>query len=369
MLDFHRRVTVALFLATVGVLNAQVVVSDGQPYFENFESGPGGWTQTGNIWILGEPAKATLDGAFSGQSAWVTRLTQNYSNNLDVSVQQTFDFTSLSADPKFSLAIQYETELTFDGAVVEMNTGNGFFTVGSLGEGTNWYDTDPVDGLGNSPGWSGSSEGYVEASIELTGAAGQIATVRIRFASDSSFVDEGVAFDDVRITPNLPPPFPGTNDDFRMQIGVDFSALQGGTFATEVLSVVPGAFVEINMHSVGPTFLGRPFGLLATVFDFGTSTVPEVAFDPGLVAAFPSLAPSRLYAVTGGPSSTILLIGTDAGLTPIGVPPLLSPGGATLGFFVPPALAGMDLLLQGVALAPVASNGFFAASNGFVIDG
>ncbi|MEL6804016.1 MAG: hypothetical protein AAFO91_09575, partial [Bacteroidota bacterium] len=94
------------------------------PYVEDFESGPGGWIAGGSAssWAFGTPAKNTITGANSGFNAWTTGGlgTGNYNSGENSAVlSPCFDFTTLTTPSTVSLAIWYESENSFDGAVLQ----------------------------------------------------------------------------------------------------------------------------------------------------------------------------------------------------------------------------------------------------------
>ncbi|TNF24798.1 MAG: T9SS type A sorting domain-containing protein [Bacteroidetes bacterium] len=180
------------------------------PYMEDFENGSGGWRSEGLqvAWELGDPEGNAIDTAYSGVNAWATNLnTLNYLNSeFTVLTSPCFDLSSFTADPFISFAIIYSTENNWDGAWVELSTdgGNSWSTVGSVGEGVNWYTSNNFFNSNIEQGWAGISGGgpsWIVAEHLLDGAAGSAdARVRIVFSSDGSVNGfEGVAVDDVRI--------------------------------------------------------------------------------------------------------------------------------------------------------------------------
>ena len=109
-------------------------------------------------------------------------------------------------------------EFSWDGTVLESSIDGGITwqQVGAFGDPDNWYNNDDIDGLsaagstGN--GWTGTvftgtgSGDYVEAIHLLNGLAGEPSvTLRVAFGSDGSVVDDGFAFDNVRIDVPVPP--------------------------------------------------------------------------------------------------------------------------------------------------------------------
>ena len=181
------------------------------PYFEDFEGGPGGWFSggIGNTWAFGTPAKATITGAASGINAWVTGGlgTGQYVNNEDSYIEAPcFDFSGI-ANPWISLSIWWNSEFSWDGAMIETSVDNGLTwnRIGNFGDPFNWYNDNTIAGLPNGQGWTGTasfngSAGWVSAKHPLTGLGGQpTVKVRIYFGSDGSVTDDGVAIDNVLI--------------------------------------------------------------------------------------------------------------------------------------------------------------------------
>jgi hypothetical protein len=196
------------------------------PYVQNFETGGvnTGWipasTGGGNPWELGTPSKFYIDGAYSGSSAWVTRLTGNYGLGEDAAVvSPRFDFSALTIDPVLRFTHKFATVFS-DGAIVEMSVNGGSWTplddaVGS-GDGYEtplsnvWYNTYSNGWTALNNQFSGRSEyyqsqnsGWITSNTLLAGAAGA-SDVRIRMRFASTTVpwfgnDEGWAFDDIEV--------------------------------------------------------------------------------------------------------------------------------------------------------------------------
>jgi gliding motility-associated-like protein len=191
-------------------LNAQIT---SYPYFEDFESGDGGWTvddPAAGSWELGTPANTIINTADSGTNAWVTNLTGPYAANEDASVvSPVLDFSSLIA-PSIEFSIWWNAEFSWDGMVLQssIDAGASWQNVGALNDPNNWFNDDTIGANpgGQGIGWTGrtssnnGSNGWVIARHALTGLAGESnVLLRFAFASDGSFQDEGVAFDSINI--------------------------------------------------------------------------------------------------------------------------------------------------------------------------
>lgn len=179
------------------------------PYTESFESGQAGWRVTGaTTFELGAPVNAIIDTASDGTQAWVTDLDANYLSNEAGAVNSPcFDFTNI-VDPIIEMDIWWDAETSWDGAVLQSSIDGGITwqKVGANGDTVNWYNDNSIDGLfGIEPsqeGWTGSpgSLGWVTAKRALDGLGGQSSVqLRVAFGSDGSVVDEGFAFDNVKI--------------------------------------------------------------------------------------------------------------------------------------------------------------------------
>jgi hypothetical protein len=176
------------------------------PVIEDFESGIAGWTAggTGNTWALGTPTKSVIIGAHSGSKAWVTGgLTGLYGNNELNWVQSPAYNFSNAVKPVVSLWIWRECEFSMDGAVLQQSLNNGTWTtIGNFNDPGNWYNDNTINGLPGGIGWTGSSNGWVKATHELSAdVIGQTSVrFRILFGSNGSVAYGGFAFDDFAIT-------------------------------------------------------------------------------------------------------------------------------------------------------------------------
>jgi MYXO-CTERM domain-containing protein len=179
------------------------------PSADDFEGGSGlNWIVggTNSSWQLGTPANTVINSAFSGANAYVTNLTGPYSNNETsfVETQHCYDFSANGA-PVAALAIWYETESGFDGAVLQSTIDNGqsWQVVGALNDPLNWYNETSLNGNpgGQGLGWANTSGGWLMAEHPMFNLGGQPRVrFRVAFGSEGSVTDEGVAFDDFAIS-------------------------------------------------------------------------------------------------------------------------------------------------------------------------
>ncbi|ACT91980.1 S8 family serine peptidase [Dyadobacter fermentans] len=174
------------------------------PYFENFESGNGGWYTSGtnSSWQLGTPAGTGTPGAASGQNAWKTNLNGAYNNNEE----------SYLYSPCFQIDYSNSNFLSFSAKIdmedcngdacdmfyVEYNEGYGWNRLGSTMNWVNWYNHEKD--------WQGYWSGKVAAewrvfSVQLPSRPYQ--RLRFVFKSNGSGSGQGVTIDDIHIYNNL----------------------------------------------------------------------------------------------------------------------------------------------------------------------
>lgn len=180
------------------------------PFREEFESGANGWFSYGenDSWALGQPAKDVIQGAASGQNAWVTGGlgTDNYNNFESNFVESPCYDLSQTSNPWVGLDIWWNAEIGYDGGALQVSNdgGQNWATVGALGDPYNWYNDDGINGNpgGQTSGWTGwdnnntGSGGYLRAVHNLIGSAGSSNVVfRVAFGTDLSVTSDGIAFD------------------------------------------------------------------------------------------------------------------------------------------------------------------------------
>ena len=223
-----RITTCALMLALIGSASpAQIFTNQVVGYFENFELGQANWTagsssgttwQFGNLSFLGDPPT-------SGINMWRIN---NPSANTNSWIQATFDCTQLTQDPVLQMKINFSTGPNSDGLTVDLSTGGFFNTVGQQGDDYHWYNSN-LNASGDD-GWSGESLAnpgespsiyWRRVSRVLSGAAGNIVTVRIRYVSGPNSFNAGAALDDIQLTaqPKVVTPTSPSFDNFEANNG------------------------------------------------------------------------------------------------------------------------------------------------------
>ena len=192
------------------------IISD-FPYFEDFESGNSGWRAGGvnSSWQLGNPAGPTINTTSSGSDAWVTNLAGDYNlNEISYVTSPRFNLSGLNY-PKIEFNIWWDAEGFYDGANFQYKQGaDAWKTLGTDEGDDSWYNSSYLYSiekgfgfdLNNSAGWTGDNEwgygsnGWVTVDHALTSIEDRSdVSFRFAFASNSSYQNDGVAFDDINI--------------------------------------------------------------------------------------------------------------------------------------------------------------------------
>src|SRR5690554_6397374 len=176
-------------------------------YFYDFEDGDQDWT-SGAIsgvdhWELVTPAQTNINTAYSGDNAWMIRLSQNYDNNADTWLMSPELNLSGYQEVYFSVHLNIWTENNYDGMILESSTdgGNTWTHVRADDTELEFYNNSSTSGPMDPPKWSGQVAGqWNEYSTWIPELAGEDSVyLRFRFASDGSVQYEGIAVDDVYI--------------------------------------------------------------------------------------------------------------------------------------------------------------------------
>ena len=324
---------------TVNVHWVEYVGAGEFPYFEDFENGPGGWFAdtfafNTHSWVVGN----TISGTSSGNNAWATGWTGTNGEHSWVESPR-FDFSNLS-HPMLLLDITHEIhgQGAEDGYIESSTDGGASWQTVNSGELRDWPGGSAPSFTGNRP--------WRRAAAMLVGLAGQPDVrfrVRLVLNGINSFVYEpGIAFDDVQIVDQASYPI-GTYEGVGLAIGINGSTLVDPMIESEFTRVAnPADIVSVRISGPG-SLLGAPMVLAADVAPMG------VGFDP--IAAFPALHIS-LNAV---------VINSNPFFTPVvGPQPMLYHFGV-------PNIVGTDVLFQNI-VDPSAANGFFATSDGILVE-
>lgn len=193
---FFLTLTVAFFaLATNGYSQSMIVSHD-------FNDTNDGWilsASTNGTWARGIDI---LNGFSDGTNYWYTSASDYSNDAVLIITSPPLDLAGI-VDMSLSIDLRYDTESEYDGLQIEYNDGGGWSVLGDMGDGYNWYNDDDVNAIDdNEHGWTGDSQTWLTAIIGLPAVLENNPAVqfRIRFESDGSGVDVGVAFDNFSIT-------------------------------------------------------------------------------------------------------------------------------------------------------------------------
>ena len=209
---------VALMAYFAGLAPATAQINVFPSYYQDFESGGGGWTPGGqnSSWELGYPMKYWIWGTTSGSNCWTTSLYGTYnSGEYSYLTSPVLDFSCYTQNPTIQFSLSYYTEAYvpyaagYDFCWVEYSTngGSSWSVLGSAGTGSNWYQYNWYDwNYGNyyqawgGDDYYGNGFGWLKASNTIPGVAGNN-NVRIRFVmyADYSYELDGIAIDDINI--------------------------------------------------------------------------------------------------------------------------------------------------------------------------
>ncbi|MBI5218266.1 MAG: choice-of-anchor J domain-containing protein [Bacteroidia bacterium] len=184
------------------------------PYFEDFESGQGGWFPGGanSSWQYGTPGSPVINTAASGTKAWKTNLVGYYNLDEQSFLQSPcFNFSGIS-NPAIEFKLWWISQPDFDGAALEYSVDNGdtWHLIGAFNDTYNWYNYDTIVSLNSGfnviPGWSYISNGWKKVKHILPPIIANNPDVRFRliFASGGLGADEGFALDDIAIYNDIP---------------------------------------------------------------------------------------------------------------------------------------------------------------------
>lgn len=179
---------------------------DTLPYCTDFELNYefASYTSTGaadTLWNYTNPQKSIMQGAHSGNLAWITGNSATYPSLSNSSLYTPYFHIDAQTCYRLGFWHWYETEFNFDGGIIEMtlDSGKTWVTLGNF-EDTTWYNTPYVQALNSiNPGFTGSSGGWQYSFTDFNHFYNLRTQIRFRFASGGSLEDEGWMIDDVCI--------------------------------------------------------------------------------------------------------------------------------------------------------------------------
>jgi hypothetical protein len=214
------------------------------PYEEDFVANDGYWTAygTNNSWQRTLPNATVINGAHTGNLAWVTNASGFYNASEFSWVESPcFDLTGIE-NPVLDFFVKTHTLPGLDGVALDYSLDGGFtwerVQATSPELAWDWYNSYTINSLsqatGNGSGWTGTSEGWINPRVVLPAETANHPAVRFRlvFATNPVAVEyEGVAFDMVSVyeTPNDI----GVSAWISPQPGCELSAAQSVTIGIE----------------------------------------------------------------------------------------------------------------------------------------
>ena len=239
-----------------------------------------------------------------------------------------------------------------------INDGAGSFTGGS---GNGVFDNrrgavDDFDGDGNADAvqlfsgvlrirqsnGDGTFSNVTDLSVPVNPEAIKIGDLDGDGDGDLFVVGIGNAQVIMNTTPNAT--FPGSDEDIDLFVTAGTQLVEASGNPTDITS---GDLLELTLSNPSGSLATAAPALVAQLIDGGNS--------PMSVPGFPNfwITPSQ---------SIILLNGTDAAQFPFGPLQLQSP--IPISFTIP-SMVGLQFVAQGLAVTPMAQNGFFATSNAY----
>lgn len=264
---------------------------DSDDYFEDFESGPGGWISDPgpvNSWTLGTPDRPTIDAAASGLNAWYTDYAINNQKVQSSSVSSPcFDFTD-SERPMISIRLWRRFDRNRDGAALQYKIGDSpdWEYLGTIDDGINWYNSTQIKGRpgGDQIGWTTivPDSDWIVSSHRLDELVGSSdVKFRIAYGSDGTSQDnDGLAFDDIRISTRsrlvLLEHF--TNNS-------SVAAITGNDIVSDIVDEMDMDVINIQYHTSFPGtdkfYWDIPSEMSARILFYGLSKIPWASVDGG----------------------------------------------------------------------------------------
>ncbi len=162
-------------------------------FSDNMESGAGNWTTSGTG--AGSGWNLQSGTASSGSNAWFAADVSSPSQQqLTIAAQ-----VGMSGSSTLSFTHLYDTEVNWDGGLVEISPDNGTTWTDLGGNMTaNGYN-GVVNNSAASPAFSGNSGGFITTQVDLSAYDGQNVLLRFRMSCDQSVGGNGWYVDDVNI--------------------------------------------------------------------------------------------------------------------------------------------------------------------------
>ncbi len=165
-------------------------------WLDNIEDGEKNWTKSTTLGNSG--FEITTARKKSGARSWFV---PNDATSSDYALQSSFDITGNA--PALSFSHFYNSEESWDGAVVEYKLENGSWIDAEELFIANGYNStisvNPQSSLSGRKAFTGSSDSFINSKIDFSGYIGSTIDVRFRFASDGAEASEGWYIDDIQL--------------------------------------------------------------------------------------------------------------------------------------------------------------------------
>ena len=297
------------------------------PFTDDFE-GANNFYVTGlnNEWQHGIPTASVINTAHSPVNVWATNLAGNYSNSSNYSLYSPrFSFIGI-VNAQIGFWHWYATEASFDGGRLQYTTNNGntWMTLGVVSDplGTNWYTHSGINGA---PAFSGSSNGWVFSSYDLSQFNNYPVPVQFRFNfySNVSNNANGWAIDDFEIIQNQIAKDAGVSAIVSPTSQVVIGSQQTVTvtiknYGTDALTTIPVRYRVNNGVPVSEQWTGNLASGATTNYTFTTPLVQTTPFN--LCAYTKVLNDTYTQNDTTCMAVQILPAQFDAGITEITTP-------------------------------------------------
>jgi len=203
----------------------------------------------------------------------------NLGDSSDMTLTHSFDFTRLSGPISLSYWTWYDLENTFDYVYLEASTDGQHWQILQTPSGTN----DNTTGSSFGWGYTGSSDGWKQETVDLSAFAGQTVSLRFEYVTDLAVNGKGFLLDDVSI------PAAGYASDFERDDG----GWQAQGFA-RIENLLPQTFklALVERTATGTTVQDIP------VADDGTAAIPLTIGSNGVNQAVLVVAATTPFTLT-----------------------------------------------------------------------
>ncbi len=195
----------------------------------------------------------------------------NTSDESNMSLTQTFDFSNVDGQLTFDFSVWYNLEQDYDYIYLSAST-----------DGKTWEMLDTPSCSYNNPsgnnygcGYNGQTDGYIRESVDLSKYAGDIVTLRFDYVTDAAISGDGLLLDDAEI------PQIGYASDFEQDDGgwdaQGFVRIENRLPQTFKVTIIENGqqrsvqYVELNSTNGATIIIDDPKGNAVTVVVSGTT--------------------------------------------------------------------------------------------------